>query len=273
MTQLLFVVTLGGYITFSVVILVGVLIWIFRNDSSAEPKKKRPTIHTDTVFIANSRVPPTGPVTPQIGKSKVEVDALTAINAPVAVKSNPSIGTPGVDKEEVPVAPSNLKPTDSTFSAGVDPYAARPINITPGVATILLIGDEEMDNQLKLTDDALANRLAEMVAVVEKLSTEKEDEITLKDLYQLANEHQIAELSAGRSVTFEDSYAAVVSQLGLSTIQVASFESSRKWLACQAPREEPVSVLTTVVSLADQPINTDASDMPWQTGQTAGIGF
>ena len=273
MTQLLFVVTLGGYITFSVVILVGVLIWIFRDDSSAEPKKKRPAIQTNTVFIANSRVPPTGPVTPQIGRSKVEVEALKAVNAPVAVKSNPPIGTPGVDKVDALVPPSDLKPTDSTFSAGVDPYAARPMNITPGVATVLLIGDGEMDNQPKLTDDALASRLADMFAVVEKLSSEKEDEISLKDLYRLANEHQTAELSAGRAVSFEDSYAAMVRELNLSAIQVASYESSRQWLAREAPKEEPVSVLTTVVSLADQPINTNVSDMPWQTEQTAGIGF
>ena len=273
MTQLLFVVTLGGYITFSVFILIGVLIWILRNDSSAEPKKKRPTIHTNTVFIANSRVPHTGPVAPQIGKSKVEVDALAAINVPVVGKSTPPVGTPGVDKVDAPVPPSNLNSTDSTFSAGVDPYAARPMNITPGVATVLLVGDEDMDNQTKLTDDALANRLAEMFAIVEKLSAEKEDEITFKDLYRLANEHQTAELSAGRSVDFEDSYAAIVKELNLSAIQVASFESSRQWLTHQAPTEEPVSVLTTVVSLADQPISTEASDMPWQTEQTTGFGF
>lgn len=270
MTQMLFIVTLGGYITFSVAVLVGVLVWIFRNDTSAEKKQKRPVMQHNSVFVPNSQTPHSGPVSPIIGKSRVELDALSAATTTYVVKEN----TPAVEPTPPPAAPSQPDESmqaDSTFAAGVDPFAARPMEVTPGVATILVIGTDDTATEAMMTDDLLGRRIEEMVAFVEKITSETDDEITLKDVYRLANDHQAAELTRGNQVSFEECFTVAVNQLELTGTQIAAFESSRQWLTSTTPTEEPISVLTTVVSLGDQGFAPDhAEDIPWNNNRSIG---
>ncbi len=267
---MLFMVTLGGYITFSVAVLVGVLIWIFRNDTSAEKRQKRPTIQHNSVFVPNSQTPHSGPVSPIIGKSRVELDALSAATTTAVLKED----TPAVEPTPLPAAPSQpdeLTQVDSTFAAGVDPFAVRPMEVTPGVATILVIGTDDTVTEAIMTDDLLGRRIEEMVAFVERITSETDDEITLKDIYRLANDHQATELIMGNHVSFEECFTVAVNQLELTDTQIAAFESSRQWLTSTTPPEEPISVLTTIRSLGEQGFTPDnADDMPWNNNRSIG---